>query len=141
MCKKNEGKKILLICVKSILKKKKCSVILRVFATHTERLKCQRSTLRNMSTFNYKFKNPVRQFIMFAMFHSASLFVANTRWILITLFAIVQRQREERSAARRRAQNQLLYADCRTARNVNSLFLAVSPVYVRVWSPCVCMRA
>lgn len=84
----------------------------------------------------------MQQFIMFAMFHSAraSLFVANTRWILITLFAIVQRQREE-NAAGRRAQNQLLYADCRTARNVNSLYLALSPVYVRARSPCVCMRA
>lgn len=53
--------------------------------------------------------------------------VYSPRWILITLFAMAQRQREE-SAAGRRVQNQLLYADCGTARNVNSLSSWLTPL-------------
>lgn len=109
----------------------------------TERLKFQWSTLRKTCRqFNYRFKNPVQQFAVSARrrFHSSSLFAANT---LDSYHVVRDRSTTtgRKSAAGRRAQNQLLYADCGTARNVNSLSSWLYPVYTRARSPCVCMRA
>lgn len=75
---------------------------------------------------------PVQQFAVFARrrFHSASLFAANTRWILITLFAIAQRRRGGERGRKKGAKSAFVCGLRNRKKRQFTLFLAPPPSHV-----------